>query len=40
MYSPFTKITYILSFPAISLEQFLKAFEVLSPGLPSSFCPK
>ena len=25
MYSPFTKITYILSFPPTSLEQFLRA---------------
>ena len=26
MYSPFTKITYILTFPSASLEQRLRAF--------------
>ena len=40
MYSPFTKITCILSSPhPVSLEQFLGA-EVLSPRLQSSFCPQ
>ena len=37
MYSPFTKITYILSFAPISLEQFLRAiWGALSPRLQSS----
>ena len=42
MYFLFTKITYILTPPAIptSLEQSLRTIEVLSPGWQSSFCSK
>ena len=36
--TPITKITYILSFPPTSSEQFLSA--IWGAGLQSSYCPK
>ena len=40
MYSPFIKITYILTSPHPFWSSFSELSEVLSPGLQSSFCPK
>ena len=40
MYFPFTKITYILSLPTTSLEQFLKSYlGCRLPGYSSHFAP-
>ena len=40
MQSPFTQITYILSFPLPLWSNFSELSKVLSPGLQSSFYPK
>ena len=40
MYSPFTKIAYILAFPSVPLERISELSLMLSPWLLSSFCPK
>ena len=39
MYSPFTKITYMLTFPLPLWSSFSKLSEVLSPMLQSRFAP-
>ena len=39
MYSPFTKITYILTFPLPLSRIFSELSEIVSPRLQSSFAP-
>ena len=40
MYSPFIKITYILTFPIASLEQLLRTISCAASWTMISFCPK
>ena len=40
MYSPITRITYMLIFPPFSLERFLRAIWNVFPGIQFSSCPK